>query len=159
MLVTSLIIVGSHEDPFQMLLSFADGLHNLIGGLAIGSALVLDLEVGLMAWLAAAAHEVPQELGDFGVLVHGGWSPRRALAFNFASALTFPLGALVAWAASASVDTTFLVPFAAGNFLYIAAADLLPELQRERGGLGWGALGALLLGLGLLLGVRLFFHG
>lgn len=148
-----------HDATLGWLVLLADGLHNLVGGLAVGSALVLDLEVGLMAWLAAAAHEVPQELGDFGVLVHGGWSPRRALAFNFASALTFPLGAVVAWAASASVDTTFLVPFAAGNFLYIAAADLLPELQRERGGLGWGALAALLLGLGLLLGVRLFFHG
>lgn len=78
--------------------------------------------------MVAAAHEVPQELGDFGILVHSGWNPRRALAFNFVSALTFLMGGLVAYAVSDRLDVAFLVPFAAGNFVYIAAADLIPHI-------------------------------
>lgn len=90
---------------------------------------VADLRLGVTAWLAAAAHEVTQELGDFGVLVHGGFSRKRALPFNVVSALTFPLGMLGAWAASGAVDISLLIPFGAGNFLYIAAADLVPEVK------------------------------
>ncbi len=74
---------------------------------------------------------MPQELGDFGVLVHGGWPRRRALFFNFVSALTFPLGGLVAYAASLRIDVLF--PFAAGNFIYIAASDLVPEFKTHYG--------------------------
>jgi zinc and cadmium transporter len=80
--------------PLGHLILVGDGLHNLLGGLAVGAAFVADLRVGLTSWLAAAAHEVPQDLGDFGVLVHGGWSRRRALVFNLLSSSTF------SWAAS-----------------------------------------------------------
>jgi zinc and cadmium transporter len=72
---------------------------------------------------------VPQELGDFGVLVHGGWSKRRALLLNVLSALTFLAGSLIAYAASFAIDVAWLVPFAAGNFLYIGASDLVPEIK------------------------------
>jgi zinc and cadmium transporter len=75
--------------PLTHLILIADGLHNFIGGLAVAGAFLIDVRVGISAWLAAAAHEVPQELGDFGILVHGGWSKRRALLYNFFSALTF----------------------------------------------------------------------
>jgi zinc and cadmium transporter len=88
--------------------------------------------LGIGAWLAAAAHEVPQELGDFAVLVHGGWGKRRALLFNLLSALTFLLGGLLAYGGSLSFDVSFLLPFAAGNFIYIAAADLIPEVKEDR---------------------------
>jgi zinc and cadmium transporter len=108
-----------------------DGLHNLLGGLAVGGAFVLDIRLGIMAWIAAAAHEVPQELGDFGVLVHGGWSRRGAFLFNFLSAVTFLVGGCLAYVASLSTDVAFLVPFAAGNFLYIGASDLVPEINRH----------------------------
>jgi zinc and cadmium transporter len=74
-----------------------------------------------MAWLAAAAHEIPQELGDFGVLIHGGWAKGKALLFNVLSALTFLLGGLFAYGMSFNADVSFLIPFAAGNFLYIDA--------------------------------------
>ena len=84
-----------------------------------------------MAWLAAAAHEVPQELGDFGVLIHGGWRKSAALLFNFLSGLTFLLGGLVAYAASFTIDVAFLIPFAAGNFIYIGASDLVPEVAKH----------------------------
>lgn len=119
--------VGAHR-PMGHLVLVADGLHNLIGGLAVGGAFVVDVRLGVVTWVAAAAHEVPQELGDFGILVHSGWGRRRALAFNLASALTFPLGGLVAYAVAGRLEVAVLVPFAAGNFLYIAVADLLPEI-------------------------------
>ncbi|SRR6056297_279945 len=117
--------------PLGHLILLADGLHNFIGGLAVGGAFVVDVRVGLVAWLVAAAHEIPQELGDFGVLMHSGWQRRSALAWNFASALTFLLGSLVAYAIADQVEVAYLLPFAAGNFVYIAAADLLPEIARE----------------------------
>ncbi len=117
--------------PLGHLILLADGLHNFIGGLAVGGAFVVDIRVGVVAWLVAAAHEVPQELGDFGVLMHSGWQRRSALAWNFASALTFLLGSLVAYAAADHVEVAYLLPFAAGNFIYIAAADLLPEIASE----------------------------
>lgn len=122
--------IGAHR-PVGYLILLADGLHNLIGGLAVGGAFVIDIRLGIVTWLVAAAHEVPQELGDFGLLVHSGWSRRQALLFNVVSGLTFPLGALLALWLSAGIDVAFLVPFAAGNFLYIAAADLIPQFAEE----------------------------
>lgn len=117
--------------PLGYLILLADGLHNLIGGLAVGGAFMVDIRVGTVTWLVAAAHEVPQELGDFGVLVHSGWQRRSALAWNFASALTFLVGALIAYAIADRVEVAYLLPFAAGNFIYIASADLLPEITSE----------------------------
>lgn len=78
--------------------------------------------------MAAAAHEVPQELGDFGVLVQSGWPLKRALSFNVLSTITFPVGGLIAYAAAGNIEVVCLVPFAAGNFVYIGATDLLPQI-------------------------------
>lgn len=122
-----------HRQPLGYLLLVADGLHNLIGGLAVGGAFVVDIRVGIVAWVAAAAHEVPQELGDFGVLVQSGWRRRSALAWNFASALTFLLGGIVAYLAADVIEVAYLLPFAAGNFVYIASADLMPQLASGEG--------------------------
>jgi zinc and cadmium transporter len=119
------------REPLTYLILVGDGLHNLLGGLAVGGTFVLDIRLGIMAWIAAAAHEIPQELGDFGVLVHGGWSRRSALLFNLLSALTFLVGSLLAYFASLATDVAFLVPFAAGNFLYIGASDLVPEVNKH----------------------------
>jgi zinc and cadmium transporter len=138
--------------PVGTLVLVADGLHNLIGGLAVGASFLLGIPVGISAWVAAAAHEVPQELGDFGILVHSGWGPGRALLFNVLSALTFPLGALIAYAAAGTVQVSYLVPFAAGNFVYIGATDLIPQLTTTE---DWRKKAvhtlALVLGLALLL--------
>jgi zinc and cadmium transporter len=141
--------VTQHQ-PLGYLILAADGLHNLIGGLAVGSAFVLDVRLGLVTWLVAAAHEVPQELGDFGILVHSGWSRRHALLYNLASALTFPVGGLLAYWLAGHVDVIYLVPFAAGNFIYIAVADLLPELKASPS-LGEKALHTATFALGLAL--------
>jgi len=122
---------ASCKQPLTYLILIGDGLHNFIGGLAIAGTFLIDIRLGIMAWLAAAAHEIPQELGDFGVLIHGGWSKRKALLFNMASALTFLLGGLLAYAVSFNINVAFLIPFAAGNFLYIGASDLVPEVNKH----------------------------
>ncbi|HUE96571.1 MAG TPA: ZIP family metal transporter [Longimicrobiaceae bacterium] len=116
--------------PLTYLILIGDGLHNFLGGLSIAGVFIVDIRLGVAAWLAAAAHEVPQELGDFGVLVHGGWNKRTALLFNLLSGLTFLVGGLVAYAASLQFDVRWLVPLAAGNFLYIGASDLVPEVNK-----------------------------
>jgi len=113
------------------LILIGDGLHNFIGGLAIAGVFLIDIRLGIMSWLAAAAHEIPQELCDFGVLIHGGWSKRNALIFNVLSALTFLIGGLLTYTLSFEFDLSFLVPFAAGNFIYIGASDLVPEIKKH----------------------------
>ena len=107
-------------------------VHNFIGGLAIGASFIVSTEVGVITWIAAAAHEVPQELGDFGILMRGGWGRYQALVANFVSAATIVPGALLAYYVSSDVDVTFLLSFAAGNFIYIAASDLIPEVKHDR---------------------------
>lgn len=119
--------VNSARRPVGVLVLIADALHNFIDGLAIGTAFVLDLRLGVVTWLVIAAHEVPQELGDFGILVQSGWSRRSALLYNLVSSVTCPLGALLAYAASPALNVAYLLPLAAGNFLYLALADLIPE--------------------------------
>jgi zinc and cadmium transporter len=126
-------IPDAKRKPLTYLVLIGDGLHNFLGGLAVATAFMADVRLGLVAWLAAAAHEVPQELGDFAVLVHGGWSPRRALVYNVLSATTFLIGGLIAYALSSRMELTFLLPLAAGNFLYIAASDLVPEVKVAKG--------------------------
>lgn len=118
--------------PVTYLILLADGLHNFIGGLAIGASFLVSTEVGIVTWIAAAAHEVPQELGDFGILIRGGWGRYQALMANFVSAATIVPGALLAYSLSSEFHVAFLVSFAAGNFIYIAASDLIPEVKHER---------------------------
>jgi zinc and cadmium transporter len=120
------------KKPLTYLILIGDGIHNFLGGLSIAGVFLMDVRLGIAAWIAAAAHEIPQELGDFGVLVHGGWKKSSALLFNLLSGLTFLLGALIAYAASTRIDVRWLVPLAAGNFLYIGASDLVPEVNKPR---------------------------
>jgi zinc and cadmium transporter len=142
------------RQPVTYLILLGDGLHNFMGGLAVGGAFLIDVRTGIMTWLVAVAHEVPQELGDFAVLVHGGWKRGAALLYNFLSALAFPLGGLIAWTASLQSDVTFLLPLAAGNFLYIAASDLIPEANRSHDPRrGFASLAAFVGGLALLYGL------
>jgi zinc and cadmium transporter len=110
-----------------------DGIHNFVDGLVIAAGFVSSVELGLATTLAVIAHEIPQELGDFGVLLHGGFEKYKALFYNLLSALTAILGALVGFFLFPFVENlaSFLVPFAAGGFIYIAGSDLIPELHKE----------------------------
>lgn len=119
--------------PMTYLILIGDACHNLLGGLGIASVFLIDPRAGIVAWFAAAAHEIPQELGDFAILLHGGWPRRRALLWNFISALTFPLGALLACFASQHFDVAGFALFSAGTFVYIAASDLIPEIKMQPG--------------------------
>jgi zinc and cadmium transporter len=120
------------KQPVTYLILLADGLHNFIGGLAIGASFMVSTDVGVITWMAAAAHELPQELGDFGILVRGGWGRTKALVANFLSAATIVPGGLAAYFLTANFDVSWLLSFAAGNFIYIAASDLIPEVKHDR---------------------------
>ena len=109
---------GQSKKPIGYLILLANGIHNFIGGMGIGAAIMSDVRIGMTAWLAALLHELPQELGDFGILVDSGWSKGKALMQNFMSALTFPIGGLFVYYLSNSINISLLIPFAAGNFLY-----------------------------------------
>lgn len=139
------------------LILVADGLHNFIGGIGVASAFILDIRLGVVTWLTAAAHEIPQELGDFGLLVHSGWRKGQALVFNVVSAATFLVGGYVAYVMSGGIDVAVFIPFAAGNFIYIAAADLIPEFSREETARGKVVVTfSFLIGLGALYLLAIF---
>lgn len=122
-----------HIHPFAMMNLVGDAVHNFIDGLIIGASYLVNIQVGIATTIAVILHEIPQEIGDFGVLLHGGFSKLKALMFNFITALAAVLGAVVSLLISSYVEniTTFLVPFAAGTFIYIAGSDLIPEIHKE----------------------------
>jgi len=114
---------------FTYMSLFGDGLHNFIDGTIIAASFITSTSLGVASTIAIALHEIPQEIGDFSILLYGGFSKKKALLFNFLSALTAVLGALFVYFFSFIVGglTTFLLPFAAGGFIYIAACDLNKE--------------------------------
>jgi len=119
--------------PFAYMNLLGDGVHNLIDGLIIASSYLVSIPIGLATTLAVIFHEIPQEVGDFGVLLHGGFTKSKALLLNFLSALTAVAGAVIALLLNNFIPnmTNFLIPFAAGTFVYIAGSDLIPELHKE----------------------------
>ncbi|MEM9996560.1 MAG: ZIP family metal transporter [Bacteroidota bacterium] len=119
--------------PFALMNLVGDAAHNLIDGMVIAAAYLVSIPVGIVTTLAVLLHELPQEIGDFGVLVYGGMSRRRALAFNFASGLVGVVGAVVALLIGTRVEAfgAYLLPITAGSFLYIAGSDLIPELHHH----------------------------
>ncbi|MCK4335194.1 MAG: ZIP family metal transporter [Candidatus Aenigmarchaeota archaeon] len=121
-----------HPHPFAYMNLVGDGVHNFIDGLIIAGSYLVSIPLGLTTTLAVILHEIPQEIGDFGVLVHGGFKKRKALFLNFLTALTAVVGTVVALSLSIFVEnlTLFLLPFAAGGFIYVASTDLIPELHK-----------------------------
>lgn len=116
------------------LVIFGDAFHTFIDGVIIGAAVLTSAPLGLSTALAAATHEIPQELGDFGVLLHAGYTPRRALLLNVASGATGVVGAVAVYVAASQLPSAlpYLLAFAAGGFLYIAMADLIPGLHSHQ---------------------------
>ena len=138
-----------------------DGIHNFIDGLVIAASFVFSIQIGITTTFAVIAHEIPQELGDFGVLIYGGFAKFKALFYNLLSALTAILGALLGFFLFPFVDNlaAFLVPFAAGGFIYVAGSDLIPELHKEADTKrAWFSFIFFLVGILFMLGVRLAFE-
>lgn len=111
----------------------ADGFHNFLDGVVIAIAYIADIRLGIITTFAVAVHEIPQELGDFFILIHGKFSEKKALFFNFISALTSILGALLTFFLVSSIQSLvpLLLALASGSFIYIATTDLLPVISKE----------------------------
>jgi len=122
-----------HPHPFALMNLIGDSVHNFIDGLIIGASYLTSLQVGFATTIAVALHEIPQEIGDFGVLIHGGFKRKKAILMNFATALTAVAGTIISLVIGLYITslTAFLLPFTIGNFVYIALSDLIPELHKE----------------------------
>ena len=140
-----------------------DAIHNFIDGMVIGGAFLLNPAVGVTTSIAVLAHELPQEIGDFSILIHSGMPRRRIIGWNLLGALVSPIGTLLTfWAASVVEGLELpLLGLSAGLFIYIAAADLVPEIHREKKfGTMIGQLTLLVLGMLMIVAVgKAFPHG
>ena len=135
------------------LILLGDGLHNFLDGLAIAGSYLVSIPIGIATTIAVILHEIPQEVADFGVLLHAGFTKWKALGYNFISAATAVLGALIMLLLPKQMEflPQYILPFAAGGFIYIAGATLIPELHHE---CGWeeslSHILAVLLGIGIM---------
>jgi zinc and cadmium transporter len=120
--------------PFTYLNLFGEALHNFIDGVAIAASFIISIRLGCITTLAIIIHEIPKELGNFGMLVYGGFTKQRALFYNFISALMAILGAVIGYFIADFVHgfSNFILPLTAGGFIYIAASDLIPEIHKEK---------------------------
>lgn len=121
--------------PFSYMIVLGDGIHNFLGGIVLAASFLASIPLGVATTIAILAHELPQQLGIFGVLVKGGFKRNRAILYSFGAQSTVILGGLVGYFLSGAVGgiIPMLVPFAAGNFIYIAASDLIPEMHKSYG--------------------------
>lgn len=124
---------ASHPHHLGTMNLIGDGLHNFIDGAVIAGAYLIDINLGIVATIAVIAHEIPQEIGDFGVLIYAGFTRLRAIVYNFLTALSAVLGAAIVLISDLNPESLShsLIPFTAGGFIYIAMADLLPELRKD----------------------------
>jgi zinc and cadmium transporter len=145
-----------HPHSFAYMNLFGDAVHNMIDGIIVGGSYLVSPSIGLVTTLAVCLHELPQEIGDFGVLLYAGFDRKRALMYNFLTALTAFIGVVAALSLSVYVEdlTKILIPFGAGNFIYIAGSDLIPKLHvEEKLSRTLIQLAAMILGLLLLFGI------
>ena len=120
--------------PVGKLILFSDGVHNFIDGIIIGVSFLVSVPVGIATTIAVILHEIPQEIGDFAVLLHSGYTKKRALWLNFLSALCSILGMILAFilGEAGEIFSLWILPIAAGGFIYVAVADLIPELHKTK---------------------------
>jgi zinc and cadmium transporter len=122
-----------HPHPLAIMNLVGDGFHNFIDGMIIGGSYLVDVKIGIATSIAVILHEIPQEISDLGVLIHAGLSKNKALFYNFLSALVAVLGTIIALliGATSKPFLSLITPFTIGGFIYIASADLIPELHKE----------------------------
>lgn len=123
----------NHIHPFAYINLVGDGLHNFIDGIIIATSYIISIPIGIATTIAVILHEIPQEIGDFGILLHSGFKKTKALLLNFASALFAILGAVIALFSFNIIKNIelILLPISAGGFIYIAGSDLIPELHKH----------------------------
>ena len=124
----------TYHRPFTYLNLVGDAFHNFIDGALIAAAFLISIPTGVMTSFAIVMHEIPQEIGDFAILVHGGFSRKKALIFNFLSSLTSFLGVFAIFFFAKKVEglVPIILAIAGGGFIYIATADLIPEIHKEK---------------------------
>lgn len=146
---------------FRYLNLLGDAVHNFIDGVIIGTGFRIGPYIGIPATVSIIMHEIPQEIGDFGVLVYGGFGKFKALFYNFLSALTSVLGTILGFYLSSHIQafSFFLLPFAGGGFLYIAICDLIPEIYKQKDTKRTNtAMLFFVLGILVMFLLRFFFH-
>lgn len=142
----------NHPHTFVYMNLIGDGVHNFIDGVVIAGTYMVDIRIGIITTLAIILHEIPQEIGDFGVIVYGGVEARKAIYYNLLSGVTAIGGALLALLLGEYIEafSVSIIPIALGNFLYIACSDLVPELKDEKN-LSYGIIRLSLLVFGVSL--------
>jgi zinc and cadmium transporter len=143
----------SHGHQAGPIILIGDAFHNFVDGVVIAAAFLASPALGLATALAVIAHEVPQELGDFAILLHSGFSKAKALAYNLASSLATLPGVLVGWFWLAEVRQAipYVLAVSAASFIYIAVADLVPTLHRRSGARAFASQSLLILaGIGTI---------
>lgn len=150
----------NYKQSYVIMNLVGDAVHNFIDGLLIAGSFLVDVRLGFATTFAVVLHEIPQEIGDFGVLLHGGLSKGKAIAFNFVTALFAILGALVGLLLSSVIRflPEYLIPLTAGGFIYIAASDLIPQIHHHKDKrMGESFLELIIFILGILMMYGLLF--
>lgn len=144
-------------EPFSYMILAGDGIHNILDGVVIASSYLVSVSAGIAATIAVMLHKIPKEVGDFGTLVHGGFSEKKALAFNLGVGIFMFLGAgMVMLASGVENADKVLIPLTIGNFVYIAGTDLFPEIKEPREDKNhWMTIAIFILGVGLMYSIVL----
>lgn len=153
--------ISCHDHPRHLgvMNLVGDGLHNIIDGILVGTSFAVSIPLGISTSLAVILHEIPQELGDFSILLHSGFTIKKAVVWNFLSAFLAFFSAIAAFLIGSQANNfiAFMVPFTVGTFIYIAMSDLIPELHRQTSlSQTISQIGGLLLGMVMMIVLVLF---
>jgi zinc and cadmium transporter len=144
--------------PYSYLMIIGDSVHNILDGLVIAGTFMVSTHLGIVTTALIIAHEVPQELGVFGILVSGGFKRSQAIFYSFVAQCTCVLGGIAGYFFMSKMETlaSFIVPFAAGGFIYIAAADLIPGMHKTEGMEKVSSFAWLCAGLALMIAAKVY---
>ncbi|MCK9606952.1 MAG: ZIP family metal transporter [Methylomonas sp.] len=144
-----------------MFIILGDGIHNFVDGVLIGAAFLTDPQLGIVTSLAVTAHEIPQEVGDFAILLHSGYTRGKALFYNLLASLTTVIGGVLAYFSLGNLDhiLPYFLTLAASSFIYIAVADLIPSLHQKTDiKTSLQQIGFILAGVALILVMQTIAH-
>jgi zinc and cadmium transporter len=146
--------------PYTNLMIIGDSVHNVLDGLVIAGTFLVSINLGIITTLIIIAHEVPQELGAFAVLVSGGIKKSKAIIYSYLAQCTCIIGGVLGFFFMSHMQTiaTYIIPFAAGSFIYIAAADLIPNMHEAEGAQKITSFVWLCLGIAFMLFIKLAFN-